>query len=137
VLHALAQHAHIHPQCIIGWNPAYRVRSDACQVRGLLDPGVGFRGTVHTQARRAFVAKSVLSNVLHPGCARGKQAHEVRHVAAAHEKPAAVARITDQLRDPANGLRFDLRADRRQSEAADVGIHSRREKVRQNSDMRR
>ena len=81
------------------------------KIRGLLDPGVRFRRGVH----RKFgpPAKTFRSHV--PTGFRGprcEEAHEVGHVAAAHEQSSTVGRKSDQLRNPSHRLLFDFGGDR-------------------------
>ena len=69
--------------------------------------------------------------------ARGQEADEVGHVAAAHEQPPAVGGIANELGDPSDGLRFDLGRRRREGPRADVRVHGRREEVAKDPDGRR
>ena len=69
--------------------------------------------------------------------ARRQEADEVRHVAAAHQQPAAVVRVADQLGDPAHRLRLDLGRGRRQRPGADIRIDRRGQEVAEDADRRR
>src|SRR6185369_15311605 len=70
------------------------------------------------------------------GLTRGEETDEIRHVAAAHEKPAAIGRVANQFSDPPHGLRFDFRRGRRQDERPDVCVESRRQKIAEDSNWR-
>ena len=108
------------------------------EVGGLLNPRVRFGRAVHAQPAARIAGDAVLAHV--PAGlrrARGQEADEVRHVAAADEQPAAVDRVADELGDPSHGLRFDLGGGRRQRPGADVRVHGRGEKVAENPDRRR
>ena len=59
------------------------------------------------------------------------------HVPAAHQQPAAGRGVPDKLRDPADRLSLDLRGDRGEVPAADVGIDGRGEQIRERADGRR
>ena len=104
----------------VGWNPANRVGAEAEQVGGLLDPRVRFGRRVDAKLRRQRTQAGGPHVRCRLGGARGEEADEVRHVAAAHQQPAGVGRKSDQLGDPANRLRFDLGRHRRQAPRADV-----------------
>ncbi len=119
-----------------GRDPADRGGAEAEQVGGLLDPGMGLGRGV--EAQRRPVAEAALAH-LRPrqGAARGQEAHHVRHVAAAHQQPAAVGRVAHQLGDPAHRLGLDLARDRRQLPGADVGVDRGGEQVAERPDRRR
>jgi hypothetical protein len=68
--------------------------------------------------------------------ARGQEADQIRHVAAADQQTAALDRVADERGDPSHRLRLDLGGGRRQHPRADVGVHRRGEKVAENADRR-
>ena len=136
--HGSSQDVDVHAEISAGWNPADRFRSQAREVGGLLNPGMGLGRPIHPQATRRGVAHALLTNVpAGLGGTRGPEADEVCHVAAADHEPAARHWVANQLGDPAHGLRFDLRGRRRQRPGADVGVERRRQKVAQDADRRR
>jgi hypothetical protein len=122
-LNRLPQRGHIHPEISVAGNPPDRLRPEASEVGRLLNPGVRL-------ARRIGGQRSPVSgaNALRPHVprrarsARGKEAHEVRHVPAADEQPAAARGKTDELGKPAHRLLLDLRRGRRERPRADIGI---------------
>ena len=117
-----AERDRIHPLTIVGRNQSDRVGAEPEEIRGLLDPGVRLGRGVNEQAvaapRQPFFSHVPASLRR----ARGDEAHEVRHVAAAHEQAAGVGRKSDQLRDPPHRLRFDLGRERRQPPRTHVRI---------------
>ena len=107
-------------------------------VGGLLNPRVRLGRRVDSEARRPTAADAALAHV--PAGlrgARGEQADDVGHVAAADEQAAAVGRVADELGDPADGLRLDLRGRRRQRPGAHVRIDRRRQEIAEHADRRR
>ena len=69
--------------------------------------------------------------------ARRQEADEVRHVAAAHEQPAAAGRVADELGNPPHRLRLDLGGRRRERPRAHVRVHRRGEQVAQHANRSR
>src|SRR5262245_66628151 len=67
----------------------------------------------------------------------GEKTYEVRHVSTADHETSAMRRVSDKLRNPSNGLCFDLRRRRRQLPSADVRIDCRSNEVRKHTDRRR
>ena len=75
------------------------------KVCGLLNPGVRFDRTVHAKPASRNLQRALLAHIP-TGFrgARGQEADEVRHVAAADEQSAAIARVADERGDPPHGL---------------------------------
>src|SRR5262245_22564667 len=81
--------------------------------------------------------KPGLSNVpldLRATC--GEKTYEVRHVSAADHETSAICPVSDKLRNPSNGLCFDLRRRWRQLPGADVRIDCRSNEVGKHTDRR-
>ena len=126
---------HVHPKVGACLDPPDRVRAYARDVRRLLDPRVRFGGSIDHQLSPVDAADTIRANV--PACACGprrEQADDIGHVAAADEQAAAARGISNQLGDPADGLRFDLGRGRRQSPRTDVRVQGGGQEVRKDSD---
>ena len=85
-----AERDRIHTLTIVGRNQSKRTGPEAVEIRGLLDPGVRLARGVSEQAltapRQPFFSDVPASHRR----AGGDEAHEVCHVAAAHEQAAGV-----------------------------------------------
>jgi len=70
-----------------------------------------------------------------PACAaRSQETREIGHVPAAQEQAAAVSRVTNELRDPSNCLRFDLGRHGSQLPGADIRVYSSCQQVPEHTD---
>jgi hypothetical protein len=131
-LDGAAQRGHVHPLPRVGRNPADRVGAEAEEIRGLLDPRVRLgRSVEHERMAAQPLAAHVPAG---GGGPRGEHAHEVGHVAAAHEQPARGLREADQLGHPPHRLALDLGRQRRQAPCAHVLVDGRREEVAEHAD---
>ncbi len=99
-----AQGGHVHAEPGIGRDPPDRVGAEPADVRRFLNPGVCFRRSVDAGPSRAGGHAPLADMRAGPGRTRGKEAHEVRHVPAADEQPAAIGRVADELGDPSHCL---------------------------------
>src|SRR3954452_19061942 len=95
-----------------------------------------FAGTIATQRPRS-------SDALFPKlgtarrCARREKTSEVRHIATAHQQPAAIGAISDKLGDPTNSLCLDLGSRRSEFPGTDIAVERRRDQVGKSTDRRR
>src|SRR4029079_1141611 len=99
---------------------------------------MGLRRTVDAERSSASAEDALLADV--PSgfrSARGEEAHDVRHVAAAHEQPAAVSPIANEGRNPPDGFGLDFGGRRREHERPDIRVNGRGEELAENADGRR
>ena len=97
------------PESLVGLDLAQVPGADPEQVDGLVDAVVDLVGRVDDQLRTALSAEPVLADVAgrHRATRRGESG-EVRHRAARDEDSLCARRETQQRREPANDLVFDV-----------------------------
>jgi hypothetical protein len=135
---ARGERRNVHPQAVVGRDPADARGTDAGEVGGLLNPGVSLCRSVAAKRRPRSVVDAVRANIpIRTRSARGQEADEVGHVAAAHQQPPAIGGIANQFRDPPDRLALDLGRSRSQQPAADVRIERGREQIAEHADRRR
>jgi hypothetical protein len=96
----------VHPEPAVDGDPAQSVRSQTEKVGRLLDPRVRLGRGIDAQPGARGV-DSPNPHLLVLRAARGEEADEVRHVSP-RDEDSAVARITDEIGNPAHRLRLDL-----------------------------
>ena len=103
---------HVHPLPIVGWNPSDRVGAVSEQVGRFLNPRMRFGGRVNQERRLGILLMANQPGLAHaPRSLRGarcEKADEVGHIAAAHEQPAGVRWIPQELGDPSHRLQLDF-----------------------------
>jgi hypothetical protein len=130
-----AQGPGVHAELVVRRDPADRIGAEAREIGGLLDPRMGLCGRVDAQAPRGGIGEPLRADVPRRGrAACREQADDVRHVAAAHEEPAAGGGVADQFRDPAHRLRLDLGGHRSEPPGTDVRIHGGGQQVAEHAD---
>ena len=117
------------------------IGSSRCQgrrCRPLSGSRCAFQLTRRRRASRPGAAHPVLPHVpSRPRGARRQKTHDVGLIPATDQQAAALGRVANQLRDPADGLDFELGRGRREAPRAHVGVQGRRKKVAQDADRRR
>ena len=128
------ERVHVHHEVAAHRNPPNALGSVAEEIRGLLDPGVGLRRGVDQEAS-GVTAKALLPQTLSALRApRGQEAHEVGHVAAAHQQPFRLPGQAQEVAHPPDALGFHLGGHGRELPTADVGIDGGGKQVPQGTD---
>jgi hypothetical protein len=124
----------VHALVRVGRDPPDRVRAESCEVRALLQPGVGLGGGVDAKRPAGRGPHAFGAEVLVRGGTGCKEADHVRHVSAAHEEPLAPGGNAHELRDPSHRLALDLAGHRRETPRAHVRIHRGCDQVAEHAD---
>ncbi len=135
---SLAQIIGSHAAVIVGRDPANRGSAQSTHIGGLVDPGVHFTRAVKHQTAALRISESFRANVpWRLRFSRGDEAHDVGHIAAAHQHSIPLAWQSKELGEPADGFVLDLCGDWREGPRAAVWIDGRREKIRECTNRRR
>ncbi len=125
----------VHARFVVDSNPTQRVGPESRDIHRLVDPGVDLsRGVDAQRTPWVGVEAASLQVPARLRSAGGKEADDIRQVAAADQYPARALGIADELGDPAHRLGLDLRGHRCDGPGSDIGVDRGGEQISQHAD---